>query len=346
MRLINLSIIIAISLLFNCSGKQKTVYQAPVFPNQEEIHFEIINDSFLVKGVSYMAICDSLLIMYSPSITPFVNIFNKETGVLLKSAGTTGQGPEELVNPCACSFDRKNKILYVFDAGKRSVFGFNITNIVQNTQPVLEQKRIWEQESIITNIYHLKDSLFIANGRIEELIVSTTHESGYRKTYMPDVPDGITPDEWKSLLSRPTNTIKPDGSKYVSTSIIGGILDIYSIDNQGIKLETRKNFYEPVYGLEPGLGAVMVTFIDETIFGFYSLSSTDSFLYAVVYGKVKPTEHSKLIWKFDWNGNPIITYNSNYGIEQFVADEQSQQIYAFVYNTDGEIALAKGKMRH
>ncbi|MDR3245041.1 MAG: hypothetical protein LBT50_01250 [Prevotellaceae bacterium] len=42
MRLINLSIIIAISLLFNCSGKQKTVYQEPVFPNQEEIDFEII----------------------------------------------------------------------------------------------------------------------------------------------------------------------------------------------------------------------------------------------------------------------------------------------------------------
>jgi hypothetical protein len=78
-------------LLFNCSGRQKTVYQAPVFPNQDKIHFEIINDSFLLNGVFYMAISDSLLILYSASITPFINIFNKETGVLLKSVGTTGQ---------------------------------------------------------------------------------------------------------------------------------------------------------------------------------------------------------------------------------------------------------------
>jgi hypothetical protein len=86
---------------------------------------------------------------------------------------------------------------------------------------------------------------------------------------------------------------------------------IYSIDNQGIKLETRKNFYQPVYGSEPGLGGAMVTFIDETIFGVYSFSSTDSFLYATVYGKVNPTEHPKTIWKFDWNCNPIIAYNCN-----------------------------------
>jgi hypothetical protein len=331
--------------MFNCSGKPKTVYQAPVFPNQDEMHFEIINDTFLVNGVFYMAICDSLLVMYSPSITPIVNIFNKETGVLIQSVGTIGQGPEELVNPCSGSFDHKNKILYVFDAGKRSVFGFNIPNIIHNTRPFLEQKRIWEQEYRISDIYyHLKDSLFIAYG-LDELIVSTTHKSSYRKTYTPDVPDGVKPDEWKSLLEHSANTVKPDGSKYVSTSIIGGILDIYSIDDYGIKLETRKNFYQPVYGLEPGLDAVMVTLIDETIYGIYSLSSTDSFLYAEVYGKVNPTEHSKLIWKFDWNGNPITAYNCNYAIEDFVADEQTQQIYAFVYNTDGELALAKGKMR-
>jgi hypothetical protein len=109
-------------------------------------------------------------------------------------------------------------------------------------------------------------------------------------------------------------------------------------------LETRKNFYEPVYGLEPSLGAVMVTLIDETVFGFYSLSSTDSFLYAAIYGKVNPTEQPKIIWKFDWEGNPVTTYNCNYSIDGFVVDEQTDQIYAFVYNTDGELALARGKM--
>jgi hypothetical protein len=181
--------------LSNCSGKQKTVYQEPVFPDYDEIHFEIINDSFLLNRVHYMIICDSLLIMHSPSITPFINIFNKETGVLIKSIGTIGQGPEEMVNPGSCSFDHKNKILYIFDAGKRSVFGFNIPNIIHDTLPILEQKRIWKEEYIISDIYyHLKDSLFIACS-LDELIVSTIHKSSYRKTYKPDIPNGITPDD-------------------------------------------------------------------------------------------------------------------------------------------------------
>jgi hypothetical protein len=326
-------------MIFNCSGK--TVYQAPVFPNEDEIHFEIINDSFLTMGVFYMDICDSLLVMCSPMMTPIVNIFNKETGVLIKSVGTIGQGPEELVNPSTCSFDHKNKILYILDDGKRSVFGFNIPNIIHNTRPFLEQKRLWEQESIIISIHHLKDSLFIAHGQPEGLIVSTIHENSYRKTLEYESHPDIKPFEWFHIMhDLAINTVSPDGSKYILATILGGILDIHSINSEEIKLTTRKNFYKPVYDIQGGT----IMFIDETIFGFYSLSSTEDFLYVAVYGKVNPTEQPKTIWKFDWDGNPVTTYNCNYSIEGFVVDEQAEQIYAFVYNTDGELTLAKGKL--
>jgi hypothetical protein len=287
-----------------------------------------------------MVVSNSLLIVYDPSIIPFVNIFHKETGVFLNSAGTIGPGPEELVRPGACSFDHKNKILYIFDAGKRSVFGFNITNIINNTHPVLDKNRIWEQTTISDIYYHLKDSLFIAYGYFDGLIVSTVYKSSYRQTYMPDVPADIEPKEWHTLMRMSSNTVSPDGSKFVSATILGGILDIYSIDRQGIKLKIRKNFYKPIYDTRQ---EYLVTHNDETFFVFYSLSSTDSFLYAAVYCEVHPMEQPKILWKFDWNANPVTAYNSVHNIRGFVADEQSQQIFALVYNTDGELALARGK---
>lgn len=333
-----------IMLFFNCSDKQKPVYQAPVPQSSKELHFDIINDTILIKVAGYMTTCDSLLIMYDPSISPSIQIFDRENGVLLKSAGERGPGPGELVSPYIFSFDSKNKIMYILDSSKRSVLGFSLDDIMQNFKPSPQQLSFLkiETETIISDhIYFLKDSLFIYRSG-PTLMVSPINYTNYqRKKYLYEAPADIPHDEWiRFIVYYMFNTVKPDGSKYVSATILGAILDIISIDSAEIKLETRKHFYKPIYTFRGG----GVSDVPETIWGFYTLYASDQFIYATIYAKSNPTEPPNVIWQFDWNGNPVTSYSSKYCIERFTVDEETHEIYALVYNTDGEYALAKGKI--
>jgi hypothetical protein len=325
----------------SCSNKHEVTYQAPVFEKQQEVSFEIINDSFMFKTATYgLIVSDSLLILCDPFINPVIHLFDKESGLFLKSVGVTGHGPTELVTPVTFSFDHNNGIIYVFDAGKRAIVSYDIKSVMDDKKISAKEKRV--QNSTINRVHYLKDSLFIAYINSKGLTVSAFNENSGENGFNSEAPPGITSKKWDYFLSSyTTSAVSPDGNKYVIATSYGGIMDIFSIENDEVKRYDRKNFYKFVYDEKEWL------FVpdEKTIFGFYILSVTNNFIYATAFGIANPTETPKNIWKFDWKGNPVENYICDYNIENFVIDEPSGTIYAAVYNKDGELALAKGKIK-
>ncbi|MDR0836107.1 MAG: TolB-like 6-bladed beta-propeller domain-containing protein, partial [Tannerella sp.] len=324
-----------------CSNKQEVIYQAPVFEKQQEVSFEIINDSFLFKGSSALFVCDSLLILCASGINPIIHLFNKETGLFLKSVGVTGQGPNELVLPLFFSFDYNSSIIYVFDAGKRAMVSYDINNVMNDKDIPLKEKRI--KNAAISNMVYLRDSSFAAYVNLKGLTVSALDENSSENTFISEAPLDIASNKWWEyfVASNTAKAVSPDGSKYVMATYYGGIMDIYSIKSDEISLSHRKHFYKLVCNTE----RMGYSINEETLFGFRNLAPTNNFIYATAFGIKIPTETPKNIWKFDWDGNPIENYICDYNIEDFAIDEPSEMIYAVVYNKDGEFAIAKGSCK-
>jgi hypothetical protein len=340
----NLNKVMAFLLFMACTGcgKKETVYEPPIFERHQQIDMEVINDTFMFSAASYMAVYDSILIVCDPYINPVIYLFNRHNGAFLKSAGIVGAGPGELITPVTFSLDHKREILHVYDAGKIAVIKFNIRDILNDTLSVGEETKLYKTLSIHSARY-LKDSLFLAYGYPEGLFITAGNdESVNRKGLIPANPPDMAPKDWtRFLCSWSAAAVRPDGSKYVTATTLGGIIDVYSIDETGIKPSVSRFFYKPVYDMKQSLFAINT----ETVFGFCYLSATNDFLYATAHGKANPTEMPKTIWQFDWKANPVASYECNYSIENFTIDETARRVYAAVYDEEGELVLASGSLQ-
>ena len=75
-------------------------------------------------------------------------------------------------------------------------------------------------------------------------------------------------------------------------------------------------------------------------YGFCNLHLSNRFIYSAVFGQKNPTDLPKDICKFDYFGNPIIRYNTEYPILTLAVDDTDNNICMAVYK-DGEIVLGR-----
>jgi hypothetical protein len=325
-------------LIHSCAEIKEISYQSPNFETQREVNLEVINDSSMFRSITYMTIYDSLLIVCDPHINPIIHIFNKNDGRFLKAIGIVGHGPGELIQPVSFSTDYKKGILYVYDRGKMALISYVIQDIMNNSKTDGTEKKITSPINI-HHAYYLRDSLCLTFGGLHAGIsVSKIGESGVITNFVPSNPLEMTDNEWLVFLNMYSiDAVSPDGSKYVIATIIGEIMDSYSIKESSIQPIATKYFYKPIHDLRRSISYIN----DETLYGFCAVFATNKYIYTTAHSKVKPTDLPHRIQKFDWNGKALDVYNCKYAIATFTIDEASNQIYAAVYK-DGELAIAKG----
>lgn len=327
-------ILLSLTLVSSCSEKKEATYRAPAFNNQVELSVEIINDDFIFMSIDFMDVYDSLLIVCDSSIDSMLNIFNKKDGSLIASGGTKGKGPNELIGPRDYSFDRKERQLYIFDAGRDALLKIDIDSLVLQKKFLSETVHLKNNHHVVNHNYHLKDSLFISVNGLKEIGLVT--ENNIIDKAIPTTPYPFTSEEWLYFLAG-HNGLKTNhiGNKLVLTTTIGGVMYIYDIDNNKISLNTTKYFYEPIFERK----RAEFNF-DESIFGFYDPYLSDRFIYSVLIGEKNPEHLPQHISKFDYDGNPITRYNVGYPVGVIAVDEEDKYIYMAIYK-DGELALAK-----
>lgn len=320
-----------------CANNKKISYSPPVFEKQYRVKSTIINDSSVYSHAWNMLVYDSLLLLVDVNLEDNIYIFNRNTGTFLKSIGKKGAGPGELVNPENFTLDNVNGVLYVNDYDRKKILQYYLGNIMNEMQPTYNEIQLGGDVLNCSRINYLKDSFFVSNGFKDRLLVLSPSKIELINKNVQHLPQLNADNEWYRYLSKySTSLAKPDGKKYVTVTSLGAIMEIFSISEDKIELENTDYFYEPIFDLKNG--SVLPN--EQTIGGFAYLSVTDNYIYATIFGTVNPVKRPHIIWKFDWKGNPIASYETEHEIVCFTIDEASEQVYASVYK-DGEQVLAK-----
>ncbi|HAC22794.1 MAG TPA: hypothetical protein DCF91_12000 [Porphyromonadaceae bacterium] len=330
------TVLVFLILAVSCKNEDVT-FAEPVFPEIYRVDARILNDDFMFRHGYQPHVYDSLLIVGNMSDKDIICIFNKNTGALIESLGQLGNGPYELITPIAFSVNRSSGYLYVNDYGRKDILQYDLNKIVRGTEDYVTAIRLSEDSKDRNNFLFVKDSLFISNGFADRVALVSPSQIKDKIEACSAVVGFESPQTWNQFMSSYScNAVSPDGKKFASATLIGGIVELYSIDGDNIKEGRKKLFYEPIFDKK----GMAYNPTPETIYGFCHLSVTDAYLYATAHAKVNPTTMPNTIWKFDWKGNPIASYTCKYPIENFTVDEAAGKAFAVVYTDAGEQALA------
>lgn len=322
--------------LIACTTKEEINYQYPVFPQKYQIETTILNDSTIYDHASQLLLYDSILIVAGSDKENNVLLFDCN-GKYLTAFARRGNGPGELTYPKKHSIDQATGTLYIHEYNKQAMIKYFINNIITGENPMFNEEKLSGTIVNAADIFFLKDSFYLATGRDYRLLIrtaSTVMTSTNQVTQL----NGFESDQnlYNYFSTYSCHALNPSKTKFISASMYGGVMEIFSIETDKIYLEKSLCFFPPVlksYGYP-------VRENEDTIWGFTCLATTDEYIYAGVFGIKNPTEMPSTIWKFDWDGNPVCSYKTTYPVESFTIDESTETIYASVYK-DGEQVIAK-----
>lgn len=151
------------------------------------------------------------------------------------------------------------------------------------------------------------------------------------KDYPPMLPEEKKEDVAAVHTYNSDMLVSPNKSRWVQTSYIGGILEIFEYDGGKIKNIGTNPIYKPVY-----MGEKQdVSWEDKTIIGFDDMVVTDKYIYTLLNGamgkqlKSNPPVNpfTNKITVFDWNGNIKKIINTDCMLLAIDVDEREDVCY-------------------
>ena len=145
-------------------------------------------------------------------------------------------------------------------------------------------------------------------------------------------------------------TVSPDGRRFAAIYSRGGIMEIYSIRPDRLKLKHIYSFIESPDSL---YSAGPYSYHKDDIFGFGDVYADDDRIYAVFDGETNRLiyiEESMLgdpeqypaysnIAVFDWKGTPLEIIRTGTRIEQIHVYERQKRLYALYYDGNGDLRI-------
>lgn len=244
----HLLVIICIAIFFIQCKDEKIYYKAPTFLQKYNAKVQIINNEYLFRYAHQPQIFDSMLIIGDMSANDNICIFNRNNGNLIKSFGKIGNGPEELTTPVTYSIDKTNGYLYINDYSRKNIVQYNLKEIKNGQNIKTSFIKLSEEVEDRNRIIFIKDSLFISDGFNDRLALITPNKIIKTSTNSPNIHNKFEFDkDWFAFTQLYTcMAASPNGKRFVSATIIGGVLEIYNIEKEDIKLTklfTYMNLY-------------------------------------------------------------------------------------------------------
>jgi hypothetical protein len=287
---------------------------------------------------------DSLLIAFDYyNDNKRLYLFNKNNLSLLTCSGIVGKGPGELVTPYFFSIDRKNRILWVKDAGKVKLFGYSVDSIL-NKKIYLPNYRLNLPEKYIyaSRIGYYKDSLFIISADSEN-IIKLMNFKGNIVDSLGDLPIKRSKTEPKfgfnDLTLRyirllPQNQFLCSFRRFDRVVLMDSTGKIkFSVQGPD-ELEPQRKYYGPGDG-------ILHKKRKDAKKGYGPCHYYNGYLYCLYSGKLyfKKEDyqiHQKFYYYinvFDEKGNPVVQYKLDKEIRDFVIDKEKKRIIALSAST-------------
>lgn len=128
--------IIFLILLGACKNSEPQ-YQSLNYQSSNTLKGNLLNDSFLFSDPMEMICLDSLLIIHDSQKQDYCfHIFNSKNGNFIKSFGSKGKGPGEIIFPESMNYSTYKKAITTYDPNLRKIVIYNINHILNNHTPL------------------------------------------------------------------------------------------------------------------------------------------------------------------------------------------------------------------
>lgn len=304
-----------------------------------------LNESFLFSLPEDLMLFDSLLIVRDSYLqADCFHIFRKSDGAFIKSFGRKGRGPGEFMDIGSANCDHAEGLITVYDPNFKKTVIFDVIRILQDRNPYFKEYSVKKAPNFITQMLSYKD-MFIAKGNDDRLRYGFWNPSDqtFHMIYT-DYPQLTAEEEdnWALTDYAAKIRLSPDGKKLVVTTYIGGIMELFDIDDEGFHLKTSKFFFEPRYDYAQGAKPRWVTTSSETVIGFQDLFLTNEAVYGLVWG-VERSEmegNKPQLFCFDFEGNPVKSYGQDEALDCVAVDDDGT-IYGVGSDSDGQYKVIR-----
>lgn len=327
------TILTLLLFLTGCANENKS-YEAPIFETNKTLKSNLLNESYLFNNPQDIIIHDSLLLIIDIEKDKILHIFNKNNGEFIKACISKGKANNEIIY--ARSFAEDKGKLIVCDIEGRKVIKYDLSNLDEDIK--YESNKI-DNSLLYSDFKYVRDSIFLTSNYDDRFILTTLsnklytfgNDSKYDKSIFENQND------WCRFMADTPLSVSPDGKKIVNASYLGAIMESYDISNpNAIKQVFQKKFYKPVFVREKEMP---YQFNENTIFGFRELKTTNQYIYGLVHIETMPQTMPTIIWKFDYEGNPIAEYKLDCPLKNFIIDEECGKIYGIAMHENGEIKI-------
>ncbi len=309
-----------------------------VFHSERESRFEIISDELYLNLANDIFLHDSclFLVAYNQTDNTTLQIYDK-AGNKLRGAVRYGRGPGE-TQALMQTHIEGNELVYFF-YGK--TLRYDISSLAGNhNTPKFSLADVDVPVSADFVCQLDEGAQLVVSGESPRVVLRDSLGNVQSEYDIFPVKDE-TMARMVSLFSY--YEVSHDNSKLVAATSMGVVLEIFSIEEDSIKVASSGNYVEPDFDVIPG----SYDFNERTVMGFNDVFATNDRIYAVYDGEVNPywndgdRQTFTKIAVFDWEGNPIELIRTDYSIDKICFSEAENTIYAAVKDHDGIMYLAK-----
>lgn len=339
MRLVLLSIATSL-LVYSCSytgnnsGNSKldvsnAISVKPTILNTNKIHAELYD----------IRILDSILVLRSDDGYGYLQLFNRGDFKFIKTNGIKGKGPGELPNSMV-EIRTINDTLYLFKLTTNSISFYDKESFVHDSLPLPFKEIVFQKYKGNFDILPLGNS-FVSRPTIKTRFALYNNTGEFLDQYLeyPKLNESVDSASIDFIFRNYSITEpKPDKSKFVSLTFCGGILEIFEIKESKIHKLVEKIILDPnIKGTKDFIHIIK----DDTNMGFYSVYTTDNYIYASYSGLSHKNFRKNnilldYITVFDWDGQIKDIYKVEGGLLDLAIDESSNIIYIVTKNNMGD----------
>ena len=320
-------------------------FNAPVFPDSVVVKTEVVNDTLYTKTAWGLASYRNYLILLANMDDCLFQVYDKTTGERVRSFGQLGRGPQEILPVSSFYINDEKGILTSFNQSTKDVLVFHLDSIFSGKEHVMDKLNLSQYpgmtflEALPARnhflLYGVKCKVYPGGARYTLFAEDGKYISSYDDYPLSSSPsDSIDkPLDWMNLST--TRALSPDGTKLAEATRVGGILETFEVADK-IAPMALKGYYKPHFYQDKN----EQIFTPKTQFGFYYLSASNHYLYALSFnGSHSDLYPSSEMQVFDWQGNPVKKYKTDKLLLNVCADEKVGKIYALAQTPLKEFIL-------
>ena len=338
MRHFSIILCTALLILFCSFNSNENLYSPIDLANAVLVKPVIFKTDKLFAEIYEIRIIDSVLVLNSNDGKGCLQLFDKSNFKFLKTKGIIGKGPEEFPVPRIRIKTIKDS-LYVLGLTNNTVSIYNKDAFINDSLSIAERKIKFEKYKGTFDMFPF-GKFFVSKhtNAISATRFALNNSSGKHLNDFagyPHLDDNINQGAY-DIVFRDLSIVepKPDHTKFVALTILGGILEFFNIKDGSINKIAEKKYLEPKVQNK-------TIFTEETILGFSGVSVTDRLIYASYSGlSFKVYNESNQLFDyvavFDWNGNLKKFYKVEGGLFTLAVDEAQNRIYIVTKNSEGE----------